>query len=628
MEEYNRFNVWIFGKSHNLNCTSTSFARFGYVQRRIPNAAFGSERSEETENNCPSFQDVQQFTLTMPWCQARKENSRTEKMTMTKNVPSQPLASQAGIEILKKGGNAADAAVAIAAALNVTEPMSTGIGGDAFCLFYDAKERRVKALNGSGRTPAALTLEHLRNVDKLKNNLPVDHVHAVTVPGAAAAWVDTVETFGSGKVDMATILNPAIDLAQNGYPVSHIAASMWKEAEQTLVKANPTSEVELLIDHRAPGEGEIITLPGLADTFKALASEGKAGFYQGRIAESIVSAVRSRGGLMTLDDLANHSSELVEPISIDYHGHTVWECPPNGQGITALIALGIIEALHLDISQLKHNSAEYLHVVTEALRLAFADTRHFVTDPRVEKVPTQKLLSKEYIAERAKLIDLTQRNNTIEHGYPDKSGNTVYFSVVDEEGNACSFINSVYMHFGSGIIPDGCGFALHNRGCNFVLVDGHANCIGPAKRPYHTIIPSMITRRSADGGHDLDTCFGVMGAFMQPQGQVQVVLNLMHYLYDPQYALDLPRICIAQLQPTFYEFDDVNAAVVCVEEGIPQETIQALEAKGHKCVRVTNYKRQLFGRGQIIRVKKDPRTGKRVLSAGSDPRGDGYSIGW
>ncbi|KAG0176020.1 hypothetical protein DFQ29_006654 [Apophysomyces sp. BC1021] len=452
--------------------------------------------------------------------------------------------------------------------------MSTGIGGDAFCLFYDAKERRVKALNGSGRTPAALTLEHLNSVAHITNSLPNTSVHAVTVPGAAAAWVDTVEKFGSGKLDMSTILATAIDLAENGYPVSHISANLWKSAEQMLVDSNPGREVDMLIDQKAPEESQFITMPRLAETFKAVASEGKAGFYQGRIAESIVSAVQSRGGLMTLEDLAKHKSEFVEPISIDYHGRTVWECPPNGQGITALIALGIIESLGVDIAQLKHNSAEHLHIVIEALRIAFADTRRFVADPELENVPTEKLLSK------------------------------------------------------TGIIPDGCGFTLHNRGCNFVLVDGHPNCIGPSKRPYHTIIPSMITRKSETGGHDLDTCFGVMGGFMQPQGQVQVVLNLMHYLYDPQYTLDLPRICITQPHPTRYEFEDVNASVVCVEEGIPEETIRDLEAMGHKCTRVKNHARQLFGRGQVIRVKADPRTGKRIILAGSDPRGDGYSIGW
>ncbi|KAG0185170.1 hypothetical protein DFQ28_009842 [Apophysomyces sp. BC1034] len=506
--------------------------------------------------------------------------------------------------------------------------MSTGIGGDAFCLFYDAKERRVKALNGSGRTPAALTLEHLNSVAHITNSLPNTSVHAVTVPGAAAAWVDTVEKFGSGKLDMSTILATAIDLAENGYPVSHISANLWKSAEQMLVDSNPGREVDMLIDQKAPEESQFITMPRLAETFKAVASEGKAGFYQGRIAESIVSAVQSRGGLMTLEDLAKHKSEFVEPISIDYHGRTVWECPPNGQGITALIALGIIESLGVDIAQLKHNSAEHLHIVIEALRIAFADTRRFVADPELENVPTEKLLSKEYLADRAKLISLEHRNNEIECGYPEKSSNTVYLSVVDKEGNACSFINSNYMHFGTGIIPDGCGFTLHNRGCNFVLVDGHPNCIGPSKRPYHTIIPSMITRKSETGGHDLDTCFGVMGGFMQPQGQVQVVLNLMHYLYDPQYTLDLPRICITQPHPTRYEFEDVNASVVCVEEGIPEETIRDLEAMGHKCTRVKNHARQLFGRGQVIRVKADPRTGKRIILAGSDPRGDGYSIGW
>ncbi|GAA5809931.1 hypothetical protein MFLAVUS_003346 [Mucor flavus] len=553
---------------------------------------------------------------------------------------SQPLATQAGLDILRKGGNAADAAIAVAAALNVTEPGSTGIGGDAFCLFYDAKLRTVRGLNGSGRTPAALTMDHIRNKANISGAaIPSYSIHAITVPGAAAAWVDTVKEFGSGKIDLSTILGPAIDLAENGFPVSHISAHGWNNEVKKLAEKNSHQEVNAwLIDNkRAPKEGEIMTIPSLAETFKLLGVEGKKGFYEGRVGQSIIEAIQSRGGLMTPEDLAKHTSELIEPISIDYHDWTVWEIPPNGQGITALLALGIIEALEesgqVDFKTIEHNSADYIHIITEALRIAFADTRYYVTDPQVEHVPTEHLLSKEYLRERSKLIDLNHRNNDIHKGYPEKNGNTVYFSVVDEEGNACSFINSTFMHFGSHIIADNTGVVLHNRGCNFVLIKDHPNCLGPSKRPYHTIIPSMITRKNGDG-HDLEACFGVMGAFMQPQGQVQVILNMKHYQSNPQHALDLPRLCVAPpkgspgLVGGAYSFTEVKHSVIYVEDGVTDEAIAGLESKGHVCYHLNNHERNMFGRGQIIRSSVDARTGRRVLSAGSDPRGDGQACGW
>ncbi|ORZ03464.1 nucleophile aminohydrolase [Syncephalastrum racemosum] len=550
---------------------------------------------------------------------------------------SQPLATAAGVEILRKGGNAADAAVAVAAALNVTEPMSTGIGGDAFCLFYNAKDKKVHGLNGSGRSPAALTLDVVRK-DENGVELTPNSVHSVTVPGAAASWVDTVEYFGSGKIDLNTILQPAIDMAENGFPVSHISADLWKEAAKDLLECNPgKKDIDLLLEGKyAPAEGDIISYPNLAQTFRQLAAEGKDGFYKGRIAESIVNAVQSRGGTLTLEDMANHCSEIVEPISVDYHDWTVWEIPPNGSGLTALIALGILQELekqhNIDFTKVEHNSPEYLHIIIEAVRLAYADGRHYVSDPNVVPVPTKGLLSKEYLAERAKLINLDSRNNAIERGFPESNGNTVYFSVVDGEGNACSFINSLFMHFGSHIVPDNCGFALHNRGHQFVLIDGHPNCIGPNKRPYHTIIPSMITRRQKDGSHELEACFGNMGGFMQPQAHVQLVMNMMHYKFQPQHSVDMPRFCIspppAGHSPPCPVLTDVNDSVVYIEQGIPDETIQALEQRGHKCILLKNHERKMFGRGQIIRVKKDKLTGKRVLAAGSDPRGDGHACGW
>lgn len=370
-----------------------------------------------------------------------------------------------------------------------------------------------------------------------------------------------------------------------------------------------------------------------------MAKEGKKGFYSGRIAQEIVNLIQAGNGVMTLEDLAAHDTQFVEPISIDYEDITVWECPPNGQGIAALIALGVIKELKkqgiVDFEKLEHNSAEYLHVLIEALRIAFADVRHYVADPDVVDVPTKDLLDEQYLQERAKLFLQDKTNPKIKKGYPTHNSGTVYFSVVDDYGNACSFINSNYMGFGTAAIPKCCGFTLQNRGANFTLTEGAANCLGPRKRPYHTIIPSMLTRKQADGNHELVASFGVMGGFMQPQGHLQVIMDLVHYLHDPQHALDLPRICISPPEeendsndPGAYTFEDASKAIVYVEEGIADEEIQKLRAKGHVCQKLENYSRMMFGRGQIILVRKDQRTGKRVLCAGSDPRGDGQSVGW
>ncbi|RIB23872.1 lincomycin-condensing protein lmbA [Gigaspora rosea] len=533
---------------------------------------------------------------------------------------SQPLACQAGLEILKKGGNAADAAVAVAAALNVTEPTSTGIGGDCFCLFYDAKTKKVNGLNGSGRSPAKLTLDYVRNVlGIVGNNIPLLNINAATVPGAAAGWVDTVNWFGSGKLKLAEILQPAIDLAENGYPVSEIAAWMWKDAEDDLLNAS-TNGCDMLIDGHAPRHGEIIT-------FRELAEKGKDGFYKGRIAQAIVDIVQSKGGVMSLDDLASHTSARVDPISIDYKDVTIWECPPNGQGITALIALGIIQSLQesgkiRNLSEMEHNSAEYLHVIIESLRLAFADSTHYVADPDFYDV-TKELLSKasDYLSKRAQLFDPTKANVDVGSGLPVKSSDTVYFSVVDDEGNACSFINSNFLKFGTAVIPEGCGFTLQSRGNGFFLEKGHPNCLEPRKRPYHTIIPAIATR-----GDELWLSFGVMGGFMQPQGHVQVILNLIHHSCNPQTVLDAPRILIEPLGTHVTETSSISH--VKVEDGISDDVIDELKKLGHHVKVVKGFERALFGRGQIIEQKFDQKSGQRIWAAGSDFRGDGHAVGW
>ena len=457
---------------------------------------------------------------------------------------SQPLATAAGLEILAKGGNAADAAVAAGAALNVTEPTSTGIGGDMFALFFSADTKRATALNGSGRAPSALTLDRLKK-DGL-TALPPYHAHTVTVPGACAGWFDLIAKHGS--LSMSAILAPAIRLAEEGFPISPITSHSWKRGAQRQLKSAPNGH-ELTIDGRGPNPGEVFRNLGLAKTFKTIAERGVSAFYQGDLAESIVNVLSEADGCMSLDDLASHVSTWEEPISVDYRGYRVYECPPNGQGITALIALNLLEGFDLD--SLKSLSTERLHVMIEAMRLAFADSRWYVADPAFSKIPVQELLSKNYATERRKLIDPSRATIDPKHGTPVSSSDTVYLSVVDKWGNACSFINSNYMGFGTGIVPKGWGFTLQNRGHNFMLDPKHPNCLAPRKRPYHTIIPAMITKlpspfaRGNEGeGQSLYASYGVMGGFMQPQGHVQVLSALVDDGFDPQAALDQPRFCI------------------------------------------------------------------------------------
>ncbi|KAI9291119.1 gamma-glutamyltranspeptidase [Neoconidiobolus thromboides FSU 785] len=530
---------------------------------------------------------------------------------------SQPLATQAGLEILKSGGNAADAAVATAAALNVTEPCSTGIGGDAFCLFYSAKDKKVYALNGSGRSPKALTLEKVHeDLGNKVEAIPRNSPHSITVPGACAAMVDTVNNYGSGKLNLGQIFKPAIELAENGYPVSEITSEGWKSSEKFLKQTSPNWD-EMLIDGKAPEVGQIVSLPNLAKTYRKVAEHGKDGFYKGEIANKIVELIQSQGGVMTLEDLASHQSEQVEPIHYDYKGIKLYECPPNGQGITALIALGIIDELEKqnkihELNKMEPNSPEYLHILIEALRIAFADTRHHVTDPDFYKLPASSLLSKEYLYKRCRLFNPTKAAVDIKEGSPINQSNTVYLTVVDKEGNACSFIMSNFAGFGSGKIPKGCGFTLQNRGTSFSLNPKSPNKLEANKRPYHTIIPALATK-----GEELWLSFGVMGGFMQPQGHLQVLLNLILRQFKPQKALDFSRFCISP--------DD---GIIYIEAGVSLETVNKLKELGHKVIILYGYPRKMFGRGQIIQVEKDQKTGKRVLMAGSDPRADGQAAGF
>ena len=514
---------------------------------------------------------------------------------------SQPLAVRAALDILAKGGNAADSAVAAAAALAVTEPTSTGIGGDCFALYFDSKTQKISAMNGSGRAASALNLRLLKS-QGFEDKLPRFHVHTVTVPGACAGWDDLVAQHG--RLSLGDVLAPAILLAEKGFPVAPITAHSWATGAKNQL-ANAPGGHELMIDGRAPEPGEIFRNPGMTRTLKAVAQHGKRAFYEGDIGAAIVETIQNLGGLLDAHDLAGHRSTWEDPISTTYRGTRVWECSPNGQGLAALIALNILEGF--DISELSPLGPERLHHVIEALRLAFADAEWFVADPVFEPAPLDELLSKTYAAKRRNLIHPKKATVDFVRGSPTTRSDTVYLSTVDAGGNACSFINSNYMGFGTGIVPSGWGFSLQNRGHNFSLNPQHPNALAPGKRPYHTIIPAMATR--SDGS--LFASFGVMGGFMQPQGHVQVMLAIVDDNLNAQAALDRPRIYLKGGSPN---------GDIALEDGIRVETLNKLKEMGHSVKIVTGYSRSMFGRGQII--QRDPTTG--WFWGGCDPRTDGY----
>ncbi|MBX7213858.1 MAG: gamma-glutamyltransferase family protein [Thermoflexales bacterium] len=518
---------------------------------------------------------------------------------------SATTATAAGLEILRQGGTAADAAVAAAAALNVVEPTSTGIGGDCFALYFDARTGAVSALNGSGRAPrgldaALIERQGLREGDQIRDPY---HAHCVTVPGAAAGWLDALSKHG--RMTAREVLAPAIRMAEEGAPIGPVTAFFWARAAERQLRGRGEA---MLIEGRAPRAGERFRNPGLARTFRALAEGGKAAFYTGEIAARIVAAVQGFGGVMTPADLAAHASTFEAPISTTYRGHRIWECPPNGQGLAALLTLNVLEGFAPGTAD--GPDVDEAHRMIEALRLAFLDTRWFVADPASNPAPLAGLLGKAYADQRRKLIHPTRATLDQRRGAPVAGSDTVYLCVVDGEGNACSFINSNYMGFGTGIVPEGCGFTLQNRGHNFTLESGHPNALAPGKRPYHTIIPGLITR--PDGS--LYGPFGVMGGFMQPQGHAQVAINLIDRGLDPQAALDRPRLCLEPATPD---------GRVAVEAGFDPALVAALRTRGHDAHGVEGAARSLFGRGQIIRRDADG-----VLCGGSDPRADGCAMGF
>jgi len=400
---------------------------------------------------------------------------------------SQYLATQAGVSILQQGGNAIDAAIATAAALNVVEPMMTGLGGDLFALVYLHKGGELKALNASGRAPYAASLEKMKSLGFQK--MPETGIHPVTIPGTLDGWCTLLESCGTMK--LAQVLAPAIALAERGYPVTEITALRWQESQPKLEK-DAAAAWTYLLRGRAPEPGEIFVQPDLASTLKKIAREGRDVFYRGEIAEAIVACSQKHDGLITAEDLKDHTSDWVTPISANYRGYEVFECPPNGQGLVTLLALNMLEGY--DLKSMVHNSPEYLHLLIEALKLAFADADRYVVDPDFVNIPLRQLLTKKYSESRRNLIDSNRAGQRVTAGVPDKEGDTVYLAATDRDGNSISLINSLYQAFGSGIVVDGTGICLQNRGALFSLESDHPNCIAPRKPPYHTIIPAMVFR--------------------------------------------------------------------------------------------------------------------------------------
>lgn len=509
---------------------------------------------------------------------------------------SQPLAAQAGLQVLLAGGSACDAAVATAAVLAVVEPTGTGLGGDCFALAYASATATVRALNGSGRSASALDLATLHRLGLAR--MPERGALTVTVPGAVHAWATLLTEHG--RMSLAEVLAPAIAIAERGYPVSEIIAAAWASSASLLARSQAASE-HFLPAGRPPNAGEIIRLPGMAGALRAIAEGGTDAFYRGPIADAIVEACTAGGGYLSHDDLAGHTSAWASPIRTTYYDLDVWECPPNGQGLAALLALAI--ARDLDVGAAPWGSPDHLHLLIEAMRLAFADVTAWVADPESSTAPVDTLLSKGYIDARRALIQPHRALAAPGTGILPTS-DTVYIAVVDGDGNACSLINSNYMGFGSGIVAGWTGIPLQNRGAGFVLDAGHPNAYAPHKRPYHTIIPGLATRSS---DNSLYACFGVMGGHMQPQGHLQVLTNLKVYGMDPQRAVDAPR------------FQILPAGDVALEPWFSSVTRRELVARGHGIVpRAATPAAASFGGGQVIAVTED---GVRI--GGSDPRKDG-----
>ena len=504
-----------------------------------------------------------------------------------------PSAALTGMRVLDAGGTAADACVAMAAAMAVLAPMATGMGGDAFLLFYEAETGRILGANGSGRAPKAATIEKLR--ERGLCEMPERGGPTITVPGAVRLWEDAVASLGN--LPLARLLEPAWELAENGYPVSEVFARYWEAGEDLLLR-NEASSRTLLLEGRAPRPGEVFLQPDLAATLSAVAEGGADAFYNGEIARSIARSAQEAGGYLSEEDLAEHESTWVDPISTDYRGVQIHEIPPPGQGIAALEMLNILEGF--DMGAMGPMSADRIHLEVEAKKLAFEDLYTKVGDPDFSEIPTGRLISKEYAATLREHISPDRASGVVAE--PALGEDTTYLCAVDAEGNGCSFINSLYMGFGSGVVAEGTGVCLQNRGNSFRLEEGHPNALEPGKRPLHTIIPGLATKDGA-----LWATFGVMGGPMQPQGHAQLLSNLIDHNMSPQDAVDHPR--------HFHQGD-----ILLVEGRVPEGEVERLRSMGHNVEVGENYVAPTGG-AQLIRVLEDG-----VRACGSDPRKDGCAL--
>jgi gamma-glutamyltranspeptidase/glutathione hydrolase len=515
---------------------------------------------------------------------------------------SQPLASQVGLDILKRGGNAVDASVAMAAVLNVTEPNMTGVGGDAFMMIYSSKTKKLEGLNASGRAPRALNLEYFTS--RRITQMPTTGMEPVTVPGAFDGWVTLLDKHGTMK--LADLLAPAISYAENGFPVMEKTAADW-EPEVPRLKLTPAAASTYLVNGGAPQPGTMFVQKNLARTLRTLARGGRDAFYRGEIARAIVDYCRKNGGFLTMEDFASQKSEWVEPISTIYRGHTLYELPPNGQGLTALLLLNMLDGM--DLTSLRTQPGLYYHTLIEATKIAFADRNRYIADPAFANVPVKELLSKDYAARRRALIDPAKAIDSPAYGDLRIGSDTTYFTVVDKDRNAVSFINSIFSAFGSAIVAGETGIVLQNRGAGFSLEPNHPNRIEPGKRPFHTLIPAMVFK---DG--QLSMSYGVMGGDVQAQGHVQLLVNLIDRGLNLQQAIDAPRVRY------------ISGRGVMMEDELTAPVIGELIQRGHERVLpgtgLTH--RALMGGGQAIMI--DPATG--TLLGASDSRKDGMALGY
>ncbi len=521
---------------------------------------------------------------------------------------SQPLATQAALEILRAGGNAVDAAIAANAVLAVTEPTGCGLGGDLFALVWDAESGKLHGLDGSGRSPRGLTLAHFRELGLTR--IPSHGPLPVTVPGCVDGWFTLHARLG--ELPMAQVLAPAIRYAQEGFPVTQVIAFYWERSVPVLSRW-PGFREQMTIDGRAPREGEIFKNPNLARTLRRLSEGGRDAFYTGEIAATIAACVQGAGGFLSVEDLAAHRSEWVEPVSASYRGVELWELPPAGQGIAALQILNVLEGY--DVAAWGLGSADYVHHFVEAKKLAFEDRARWYADPAFSAVPLAGLISKEYAAERRALIDPERAARRVAAGNPAlERGDTVYLATADAAGNMVSLIQSNYRGMGSGMTPDGLGFVLQDRGELFDLAEGRANTYAPGKRPFHTIIPAFLTR-----GGEPWIAFGVMGGATQPQAHAQVVIHLVDFGLNLQEAGDAPRILHeGSSEPTGERMTD--GGKLLLESGFDYETIRELVLRGHD----VGWAVGPFGGYQAI--ARDPVTG--VLRGASESRKDGHAAGF